>query len=266
MGWRRAGRQERMGRMEISLLLAVSGITFLAFVVKAATGFGPALVVVSLGSLLVGPANAVILAAFLDLASGAGLAWLDRARIRGHAWWARAAVMSAGAVVGSLLLGVIPTATLTGVVAAGVVAFGAWMLVAPLLPGDAEGGSRGDRRGSTVAEHAVVAAAGLSGGLIGIGGPPLILYYGTRLSREAFRAMIVPILLAAAVVRTLTYAATGQVDRHVLLLFAASLPALPLGLALGNRVFQRWSERSFRIAVAALVTAAGLRMLLQAVT
>lgn len=248
-------------------LLALAAVTLLAYAVKAATGFGPALVVVSLGSVLVGPVNAVVLAAFLDLVSGAGVLWLDRRRGSLERWWGLAASMSAGAVAGSLLLDVIPTAALTRVVAVGIVGFGVWMLLPGRSPGEAPGsGARRIAGGSTVGgrgavQHAVVAAAGVSGGLIGVGGPPLVVYYGSRIPRERFRALIVPLLLAAAVVRVATYGATGQVGGEVLVLLAASLPSLPLGLALGNRVFRRWSERSFRRAVALLVTVAGLRLL-----
>lgn len=244
----------------LATLLALSAITLLAYAVKAATGFGPALVVVSLGSVLVGPVNAVILAAFLDLVSGAGVLWLDRHRPREPGWIALAATMSAGAIAGSLLLDVIPTPTLTRVVAAGIIGFGFWMLFPALASPTASPATlRRDRRG---VEHAVVAAGGVAGGLIGVGGPPLVIYFGTRLPRERFRSLIIPILLAAAVFRVATYGATGQVDREVLVLLLASLPALPLGLLLGNRVFHRWSERAFRLAVAVLVTAAGLRLLL----
>lgn len=246
-------------------LLALAAVTLLAYAVKAATGFGPALVVVSLGSVLVGPVDAVILAAFLDLASGAGLLWMDRRRRIGEPWRSLALTMAAGAVAGSLLLDVLPTATLTLIVALGVVGFGLWMLMGTLAPSRARRRATGSPPESPAApfiQQAVVAGAGISGGLIGVGGPPLVIYFGSRLPRDRFRAMIVPILLVAAVFRVLTYGATGQVDAEVLLLLAASLPALPLGLALGNRVFQRWSERSFRVAVALLVTAAGLSLLL----
>lgn len=253
-------------------LLALSGITLLAYAVKAATGFGPALVVVSLGSLLVGPAQAVILAAFLDLVSGAAVLWVDRRLLRGRRWWRLALTMSAGAVAGGLLLGVLPTATLTRVVAFGILGFGIWMLVAPFLaPATLETGRNDDpstpprpadtRVQRPFLEHLLVGAGGVSGGLIGVGGPPLVLYFGSRLPKEAFRGLIVPILLAAAFARTATYVVSGQVDRETLLLLAVSLPALPPGIVLGNRLFQRFSERTFRIVVAILVTAAGLRLI-----
>jgi uncharacterized protein len=256
-------------------LLALAATTLLAYAVKAATGFGPALVVVSLGSLLVGPVNAVVLAAFLDLASGVGVVWLDRQSRAREAWRGLAVTMAVGAVAGSLLLGVIPTATLTVTVALGVMGFGLWMLLGTLRPtpamrraewsdrGGAAGTGRpaGARPLTRIVEHVVVGGGGVAGGLMGVGGPPVVLYFGSRLPRDRFRAMIVPLLLVAAVFRVATYAITGQVDTHILILLAASLPALPLGLALGNRIFHRWSERSFRVAVALLVTAAGLRLL-----
>ncbi len=237
--------------------LALAGVTLLAFAVKAATGFGPALVVVALGALIVGPVDAIILAAFLDLASGAGVAWLDREAIGRESWVAPAVTVAVGAIVGATLLGVVPTARLNRLVGAGVVAFGAWLFVAtrpgrPVRPG---------ARASRVVEHGVAALGGVLGGLIGVGGPPIILYYGTRLAKQRFRAMIVPILLVAALFRAGTYAATGQVDDELITRIAVSLPALPLGLWLGNRLFHGLREATFRRVVAAVVTVAGLRLL-----
>jgi hypothetical protein len=44
----------------------------------------------------------------------------------------------------------------------------------------------------------------------------------------------------------------------VLVLVPVSLPALPLGLVLGDRLFRHWSETAFRQAPAALISAAGV--------
>jgi hypothetical protein len=245
-------------------LLLLAGVTLLAFAVKAATGFGPALVVVSLGTLLVGPVEAVILAAFLDVASGAGLAWLERERIREVKWTGPAVTVALGAVVGAALLGVVPTAGLTRLVGGGVVGFGVWLLLAARgsgKAGESGAGPGGPSAPPALLEHAAVGFGGVAGGLIGVGGPPIILYYGAYLPKTAFRATIVPILLVAALFRAGTYWATGQVDARIGMLIAASLPALPLGLWLGNRVFHRVSEAAFRRVVAAVVTVVGLRLL-----
>jgi uncharacterized protein len=250
----------------LSGALAIAAITLLAYAVKAATGFGPAIVVVSLGSLIIGPFQAVILAAFLDTLSGAAVMWLDRGRRPDRAWVGLAATMSAGAVAGGLLLPRVPTAALGPLVGAGVLGFGFWMLVA--RPGAREPAAldAASPPGPTapppagLLDHGVVAAAGVSGGLIGVGGPPLVLYFGARRRKAEFRALIVPVLLAAAIARVATYGATGQVDASVLLLAAISLPSLPLGMVLGDRLFRRWSEEGFRMAIATLVILAGLRL------
>ncbi|MHB9029842.1 MAG: hypothetical protein ACYC9O_13830 [Candidatus Latescibacterota bacterium] len=56
-------------------------VTFLAYIVKALTGFGTAIVFVALGALLVGTREAVILCAVIDVIGGAGHG--DRVRLRG---------------------------------------------------------------------------------------------------------------------------------------------------------------------------------------
>jgi uncharacterized protein len=268
--------------------LAFAAISLLAYAVKAATGFGPAIVVVALGSLLVGPVNAVILAAFLDTLGGLGVMHTDRHQRARVKWAGLAATMCVGAVVGSLLLPVVPTALLRRLVGLGVLGLGLWMLLAPVVrhtrwtlgtpdrsraascstshgPGGAGSNtasrSPASRRRTRASDYGVAAVAGVSGGLIGLGGPPLIIYLGSRVGKVEFRALLVPILLAAAVTRVATYGLTGQVHAQVLVLAAVSLPALPVGLMLGDRLFRRWSETAFQTAVAVLIAVAGARLL-----
>jgi uncharacterized protein len=264
----------------VATALAFAAISLLAYAVKAATGFGPAIVVVALGSLLVGPVNAVILAAFLDTLGGLGVMRTDRHQRARVKWAGLAATMCVGAVAGSLLLPVVPTALLQRIVGLGVLGFGLWMVLAPIarntrrpgaatirsatgsLPGSHPGwGVSQSSTRSPAADYGVAAVAGVSGGLIGLGGPPLIIYLGSRVGKVEFRALVVPILLAAAVTRVATYGLTGQVHAQVLVLAAVSVPALPVGLMLGDRLFRRWSETTFQTAVAVLIAAAGARLL-----
>jgi uncharacterized protein len=242
--------------------LALAAILLLAFALKAATGFGPALVVVSLGSLVVGPRTAVVLAAFIDVLGGLAVAWLDRGRRSSTPWKSLAAVMAAAAVVGGLLLPRVPTAALGRVVGIGVLVFGAWMLGATLLRRSAPEAAAAARGRAWAGDYAVVATGGLAGGLIGVAGPPLILWFGTRLPKAEFRALLVPLFLVTALARAGTYGATGQVTAEIGWLVLLALPTLPLGMLLGDRLFRRWSERGFRLAAAALVVAAGLRLAL----
>jgi uncharacterized membrane protein YfcA len=276
----------------VATAVAFAAISLLAYAVKAATGFGPAIVVVALGSLLVGPVNAVILAAFLDVLGGLGVMYTDRHQ-RGRVKWAgMAVIMCVGAIAGGLLLPVVPTALLRRIVGLGVLGFGLWMLLAPVLrrtrwtlgtplrsdaasssasrstsrgpPGagsNTASRSPASRRRARASDYGVAAVAGVSGGLIGLGGPPLIIYLNSRVAKVEFRALLVPILLAAAVTRMATYGLTGQVHAQVLVLAAVSLPALPLGLVLGDRLFRRWSETAFQMAVAVLIATAGARLL-----
>jgi uncharacterized protein len=275
----------------VATALAFAAISLLAYAVKAATGFGPAIVVVALGSLLVGPVNAVILAAFLDTLGGLGVMHTDRHQRARVQWAGLAATMCVGAVAGSLLLPVVPTALLRRIVGLGVLGFGLWMVLAPIARNarrsgattirSATGSHSGSHSGSPseshsgaavsqtpaprprsrAADYGVAAVAGVSGGLIGLGGPPLIIYLGSRVGKVEFRALLVPILLAAAVTRVATYGLTGQVHAQVLVLAAVSLPALPVGLMLGDRLFRRWSETAFQTAVAVLLAAVGARLL-----
>ncbi len=53
-------------------------------------------------------------------------------------------------------------------------------------------------------------------------------------------------LLSLSVVRGLGYYATGEFNRDALVLFAAALPAMLIGVYVGSRVHLRVSEATFK--------------------
>jgi uncharacterized protein len=238
------------------ILVSLAAITFLAFVVKGATGFGPALVLVSLGSLVIGPVEALALVAILDLASGGFLMRMSRGEVSFRGSPVLACCMGVGALVGALTVGVMPVHVLKAVVATAVIAFGVAMLYRVVVPARVQ---CCPLRPEGV-DRAVAAGAGISAGMVGVAGPALALYFGSSLAKETFRATVVPMLLAASLVRVLTYAGTGLLATQTVVLFFLMVPALLAGLFVGNACFSRAPEHLFRAGIAVLVTCAGAAM------
>jgi len=91
-------------------------------------------------------------------------------------------------------------------------------------------------------------------------GPPLVVYFGSHLSKGEFRSTVTRLLMAQAAIRFTVYAATGLIRINVLLALAASLPAMFLGTILGHRVFTLLPEKWFRILLGAVLLVAGLML------
>jgi uncharacterized protein len=92
----------------------------------------------------------------------------------------------------------------------------------------------------------------------------MVMYLDTRrLGKDAFRATISAMLLILSVTRGIGYYAVGEFTQEALIVFAASLPAMLLGMYLGNRVHMRISELAFRRLVIAILAVSGLALLLK---
>lgn len=230
-------------------------VLVVAHTLKAATGFGPAIVTVAFGGLLVGPRTAVLLSAALDVFSA--LLLLNVARRDGglgRLGQRLVAGLLVGTLVGSLLLGRVPAGSLDVLVGVLVLAVAGWFLAGR------PGASLDDSADVAVVPAGLV--AGVCGGLLGINGPPLIAVLGRRLGRERLRALLVPAFFAAGVVQTTTYAATGLYDLDILTLVVVGVPAVVVGRFLGEHVFRSLDERRFELVVGVLLVIAGGRLVL----
>jgi uncharacterized membrane protein YfcA len=83
------------------------------------------------------------------------------------------------------------------------------------------------------------------------------------LEKHAFRATISAMLLALSLVRTVAYAAVGELSAESLAVFAAALPAMALGIYAGSRIHARISEKAFKRLVCAILVACAIPLLLK---
>lgn len=101
----------------------------------------------------------------------------------------------------------------------------------------------------------------VSGGLfgaLGVGGPPLVVYYRLRgLAKSAFRGQLLSLFLLVSLVRLPAYAAMGLVTAAHLGAALALVPAVALGAWLGERLHHRLDERAFRRLAGALLVVVG---------
>jgi len=99
-------------------------------------------------------------------------------------------------------------------------------------------------------------------GMLGTGGPPLIVWYHLSAGNKAiFRANLMTIFLLMTFVRVPSYAIGGLITGRLLWSSLAVLPAVIFGVWLGHRLHIKISEIWFRRLVSGLLVVLGLMQL-----
>jgi len=81
------------------------------------------------------------------------------------------------------------------------------------------------------------------------------------MARDAFRATISAMILTLSIARTLGYAAVGELTLDSVILCAASIPAMGIGLLVGDRIHTGLSPAAFQRLVCALLALCGVALL-----
>jgi uncharacterized protein len=82
-----------------------------------------------------------------------------------------------------------------------------------------------------------------------------------RMSKDAFRATMSAMILTISVARTIGYAAVGELTLDSVILCAASIPMMGVGLLVGDRIHVGLSETAFRRVVCVLLAVCGIALL-----
>lgn len=107
-------------------------------------------------------------------------------------------------------------------------------------------------------------SSGMLSGLLGAGGPPLVIYYRLAgASKDTFRGSLMAIFLAATLVRVAASGASGLVTVTRVTSAGCLLPAAALGIVLGKALHSKLSEAGFRAAISVGLAALGLGLLLR---
>jgi hypothetical protein len=81
-----------------------------------------------------------------------------------------------------------------------------------------------------------------------------------RMTKDAFRATMSAMILTISVARTVGYAAVGELTLDSVILCAASIPAMGVGLLVGDRLHTGLSETAFRRIVCVLLALCGVAL------
>jgi uncharacterized membrane protein YfcA len=83
-----------------------------------------------------------------------------------------------------------------------------------------------------------------------------------RMSKDAFRATMSAMILTISLARTAGYAAVGELTWDSVILCAASIPAMGLGLLIGDRIHTGLSPLAFQRFVCVALAVTGVALVL----
>lgn len=224
-----------------------------AYVVRGALGFASNLVAVALLVLWQPLAVVVPVIILADLAGSIILGAYDFREIRWPELAYLAPALLVGIGLGARLLSAVPTAHLVPWLGLLVVVYTVWaaFVHTDRLP------SPPSWMGAPLG-----LLAGFLGSLYGTGGSPIVAYFHLRrLEKRAFRATFQFIGLIFSSVTSSLYVHLGLIKLASALTALSLVPAVAVGLWLGNRLHFRLDLRSFEYATLALLGVLGLKMM-----
>jgi uncharacterized membrane protein YfcA len=245
--------------MPSHIWLYLLALVFLAYFCKAMTGFGSSIIMIALGSLVIGPVPALVLTALLDVISGFTLLRLDSTKDTRRLWVPLSLAMFLGVIAGGLLLKLLALQHLQYVIAGALLVVAIWLLFFR---------SRSDASGETPLPESyrpkdlvICLVAGASGGVTGISAPPLLYHFGRSFTKEATRRILTRVFLVESATRVVIYSALSVIQVPILIISLISIPFMFVGLYAGNRAFFRVPEACFSRVTGVVVMAAVIRLM-----
>ncbi len=221
-----------------------TGITiiliFTAYFVKGFSGFGPALILIPLLSLIIPPVEAIVLTTVFDLIAGILLLLSIRKTVL---WKQVAMILPAfffGAFLGARSIPILPVTMLKKTVALLVLFFIVlilWQSTRPLKPSL----KLGHWYGRTIVSF----LAGFGGGLAGISGPLLVIYFKLQYAKSIFRNLLIAVFVFGAAWRLFLYRSVGLTVRFAPWQWMLFIATLLVAIAFGSLVQIRIDEQKF---------------------
>lgn len=233
------------------LVLLLGGFT------QGFTGFGSALVILPLLTMLTGVKTVVPLVILL----GCVINFILLFQVRRHLQWRRVRVLLLacipGIFCGVFILKTMATGFLELVIGLVLIVFPVWLML----------------KGAPSRELPVGWAwtagflSGILGGSVGAGGPPVIIYTALQpWGKFPIKSTLVGFFLVTSVTAGVVQAGGGLMTGEVLTLFASGLPALVTGVMAGSYLFGRIDSDAYRKTLNVLLILLGVMMVIKLIT
>lgn len=247
--------------MSLEILLALAVVVFLAYAVQTVTGFGSMLLCVTFGAHLLDIQTLVTLAVPISLIQTGYIALRHRRFIEWPLLLRRVLpLMGVGLAAGLVAQGALGGDPLLRY------AFGAMVFVlAARELWVLHGSTVTDRaKAPPAASMAAMLGAGVIHGIYATGGPLLVYAVGREdLDKHRFRATLSMVWLVLGLALAAAFLGEGRYDLATGLDILVLLPAVPLGIVLGEWLHAKVEERRFKTTVFALLIAASVSLLLR---
>ena len=240
--------------LDLTTLIIITGVAFVAYTLFALSGFGANLVTVPLLGHLYALTFVMPVLALLDLGAAMRVGFQSRGHLlrRELAWLVPC--LLAGMVVGTTLLVELPAPLVLATLGAFLTAYGIYSL---------SGRTIGRLPQWSVIPAGV--AGGVLSGLFGTGGPVYVAYLSARgHDARQVRSTITVLLSITAFTRVVLFALYGLYAQHNILLCALAVaPAMLLGVYLGHRLHLNFSKRRLTQCIAVLLVASGASLMIR---
>jgi uncharacterized membrane protein YfcA len=235
-----------------------SAVILLAYGLRGSTGFGGA-VGMPLLALVIPIKTLVPVWTLLGFASSVAILGRDRRHVARRDFIAFVPWCLVGIAAGLYLFKTLDARTLArslGVLVLGYACYSLWTTLRP---------PTGWRWLPRVLGPVASVLSGAVGTLFGTMGTVFFAMYleARALAKVQFRATMSAMLLTLSAVRGIGYFAVGEFTLEALLVFAAALPLMLIGIYLGDRIHVRLSEMTFRRLVSATLLVCGVPLLLR---
>ena len=246
--------------MSTAELIVVGVASALAMLAKSATGLGYPLIAIPILAPLIGIETAVAAITLPNAAANMLVGWRTRhARSEARDVFVLSATSAAGAVAGTFVLVSAPERPLLIVLAAAVLLF----VVRSLWFGDITVPAEAARRASP----AVGLVSGVMQGAVGVSGPIIGSWlYAYRLPRDAYIFALSVLFLIAGLAQISSLASIGAYDSDRLIAAAIGFGPVLAMLPIGERLRARLSGSQFDRVVLGLLAAAGVTLVVRAIT
>jgi uncharacterized membrane protein YfcA len=241
----------------------VVAAVFVAQLVRGVTGFGSALVAVPLLAWVWGPQQAVTVTVLIDMIGGFVLLPSARSKVNVALVLAMFLPALLGQFVGTELLVSLPEVWVRRLLGLLVIVFGLDMVARPVKEGRGEWEAIPEGRRDLFGWGA---AAGLLGGtmagLVGAGGPPIVVFL-RRFFVDAFaRAQMIGLFFLTSISLSSMLAARGVTDSSSVTRAALLLLPMALGAVVGTRLSTRVPRFFFGRFVGLLLAGTGIGLMI----
>lgn len=229
-------------------------IILFAHIIKGATGFANALIAIPLLSLLFDVKFVVPMFLLFDFPSSGMISYQHRADIKWRTVLTVASGLILGTIIGAYFLIHLPNDLLKPLFGIIVICFGMNLIL-----------KNSELMNSRLHPGWGVLSGllgGTTGGLFGMDGPILVMYLSRTLRKASFRATLTTIFLVSSFWRGTLYVYGGILDWDQVLFALGMTPFLVIGVLIGSRLQDSFSQRTFTSIVGVVLIIAGILLIL----